>query len=91
MLFTSLLAGMIFVNAAVNMGGYIWDAPNGYHTGTVSVTGSNGSVTVEFQNIGNQDDSAGLTTVDSLREDWTEYEAMNLQFKTTLMPLLCLV
>ena len=77
MLFTSLLAGMIFVNAAVNMGGYIWDAPNGYHTGTVSVTGSNGSVTVEFQNIGNQDDSAGLTTVDSLREDWTEYEAMN--------------
>lgn len=77
MLLTSLFAGVVFVNAAVTMGGYSWDAPNGYHTGTVSVTGSDGSVTVEFQNIGNQDDSAGLTTIGSLSEDWTKYEAMN--------------
>ncbi len=29
MLLTSLFAGVVFVNAAVTMGGYSWDAPNG--------------------------------------------------------------
>ncbi|MDQ2087460.1 cellulase family glycosylhydrolase [Herbivorax sp. ANBcel31] len=77
LLLTSLITGMVVVNASTTMGDYTWKAPDDYHTGTVSVTGSDGSVIVEYSNIGDQDDAAGLTTAGSIDEDWSDYEAVN--------------
>ncbi|TYQ15664.1 UNVERIFIED_CONTAM: aryl-phospho-beta-D-glucosidase BglC (GH1 family) [Acetivibrio alkalicellulosi] len=78
LLLVSLFSAVATVNAAVSMGGYVWSAPSGYHTGTVSVTSSaTGSVTVEFRNVGDSDDAAGLTA--EIRENWSSHDALNLK------------
>ena len=72
--------GIIAVNAERSLGGYTWNKPDGYHTGTVAVTGTD-SLTIEFANIGSSDDSAGAVTSGTLAEDWTGYEKLSFRVK----------
>ncbi len=72
--------GIIAVNAESSLGGYTWNKPDGYHTGTVAVTGTD-SLTIEFANIGSSDDSAGAVTSGTLAEDWTGYEKLSFRVK----------